>query len=60
MGDRVEETIWKVKVVIYKRTNLKNLLSRATNGSRNGRIRLRTRSILIVKAQRRMAPSSVL
>ena len=60
MEVRVERTIQKAEATIYRRTNLKNLLSRVTNGSRDGRIRLRTRSMLIAKARRRIAPSSVL
>ena len=33
MGVRLKKTIQEAKVTIYKRTNLKNLLSKATNSS---------------------------
>ena len=47
-------------MVIYRRTNFKDLLSRSTYSSGNRYIRLYTRSILIIKAQGRIAPSSIL
>jgi hypothetical protein len=60
IAEKIKNTFWGVKRIIYSKTNFKDLYTKSTNNSQDKCIRFYIRRIFSSEISKWMAPSNIL